>query len=399
MEVARLDRYADLIVRFGANVQPGQRVIVSSSVGKEELTRAIVTRLYQLGAVFVHTIYGDPHIQRARIEHAVDEALGYEPGWVVQMMREHGQDHGAQIGLSGNPAPGLLDGLDPDRIGRDQPPGRRQGLENLSRAANNWTIAPCPTEGWATLVHPHLEPDEAVARLWEQVMHMCRMDTDDPVAAWEERIAELDRAKSALNELQLDSLHLEGPGTDLVVGLLPTARWQGGFLTTSEGIVHHPNLPSEEVFAVPDPERVDGHVRSSKPRELAGAIIRDFTITFENGRMSDLQAAEGEGVLRAYCERDEGASRLGEIALVDSSGRIGSLDTVFYDTLIDENAASHMAFGQGFDWAVGESDRERINRSQIHVDLMVGSDEMTVTGVTPSGQRVPLLQGGAWQMF
>jgi aminopeptidase len=398
MDRAQLERYADLIVRFGANVQPGQRVLVGSSIGKEELTRAVAARLYQLGAVFVHVVYADPHIQRARIEHAVDEALGYEPDWVRQMMREHGQEHGASVGLSGNPAPGLLDGLDPKRIGRDQPPGRREAIENLTRAANNWTIAPCPTPGWAALVHPDLEPDAALARLWEQVLHVCRMDCADPVAAWEARVDELDRVKAALNGLRLDAVRLEGPGTDLTVGLLPTSSWMGGFLTTATGVVHHPNLPTEEVFTTPDPTRVDGVVRATKPRELSGTIVRDFSVRFEAGRAVDIQAAEGGGVLEAYRDRDEGGARLGELALVDASGRVGPLGTVFYDTLIDENAASHLALGQGFDWAVGEKDADRINRSQIHVDFMVGSDDVRATGIAADGARVPLLAGGRWQI-
>ena len=398
MDRATLERYADLIARFGANIQPGQRVLVSSSLGKEELTRAVAARAYQLGAVFVHVVYGDPYIQKARIEHAVDEALGYEPDWVRRMMREHGQEHGASIGLSGNPAPGLLNGLDPSRIGRDQPPGRRESLENLAKAANNWTIAPCPTPGWAAVVHPDLDPEAALARLWDEVLHMCRMDADDPVAAWEARIEELDRVKAALDELRLDAVRLEGPGTDLTVGLLPTSQWKGGFLTTSTGVVHHPNLPTEEVFATPDPERVDGVVRATKPRELSGAIVRDFSVRFEGGRAVDIQAAQGGDVLKAYCDRDEGGARLGEIALVDSSGRVGPFGTVFYDTLIDENAASHLALGQGFDWAVGEADVNRINRSQIHVDFMVGSDDVRVTGVTRDGAEVPLLSGSRWQI-
>jgi aminopeptidase len=397
MDPAALERYADLIARFGANVQPGQRVLVTSSVGKEQLTRAVVARLYQLGAVFVHVSYTDPHVQRARIEHAVDEALGYEPAWIVQMLREHGEEHGASVALSGNPAPGLLAGLDAERIGRDQPPGRRQSLENLVKAANNWTIAPCPTPGWAKVVYPDLEPHAALARLWDAVFHMCRMDTDDPVAAWEARIQELNRAKAALDARRLDALHFEGPGTDLTVGLLPTSRWHGGFLTTATGVVHHPNLPTEEVFTTPDPERVDGVVRATKPRDLSGVVVRDFSVRFEGGRAVDIQAAEGADVLRAYCARDEGAARLGEVALVDASGRVGPLETVFYDTLIDENAASHLALGAGFDWAVGEADTGRVNRSQIHVDFMVGSGEVTVTGLTADGERVPVLAGGRWR--
>lgn len=398
MDPATLDRYADLIVSFGANFQPGQRAIVSSSVGKEELTRAIVRRLYQKGAVFVHTVYGDPYIQRARLEHAVDAALGYEPAWVVQMLREHGEQHGATIGLSGNPAPGLLNGIDPDRIGRDAPPGREQIMENLASSANNWTAAACPTEGWARMVHPQLEPDQAVAKLWQQVMRMCRLDADDPVAEWAGRHAELERVKLALDGLALDAVHLEGPGTDLSVGLLPSSRWMGISLTTSTGIEHRPNLPSEEVFAVPDPERVDGVARATKPRELGGVIVRDLRVRFEAGRAVQIDAAEGADALRATCARDEGGARLGEIALVDANGRVGPENTVFYDTLLDENAASHLAFGQGFDWAVGEADRHRINRSQIHIDFMVGSEQVSATGITRDGRRLPLLVGGAWQV-
>jgi aminopeptidase len=399
MDAAALDRYADLIVSFGANFQAGQQAIVGSSVGKEELTRAIVRRLYQQGAVFVHTVYADPYIQRARIEYAVDEALGYEPDWVVQMMREHGEHHGATIGLSGNPAPGLLNGLDPARIGRDLPPGRKQGLENLMRAANNWTAAPCPTEGWARLVHPDLEPEAAVERLWQQVLRMCRMDADDPVAEWAGRHAQLEAVKRALDGLALDAVQLEGPGTDLTVGLLPTSRWMGISLTTSTGIEHRPNLPSEEVFATPDPSRADGVVRATKPRELAGVIVRDLVVRFEGGRVVELDAAEGGEALRATIEGDAGGTRLGELALVDANGRVGPENTVFYDTLLDENAASHLAFGQGFEWAVGEPDRARINHSQVHIDFMIGSDQVSATGITRDGTRVPLLAGGQWQML
>ena len=180
MDQELLDRYADLIVRFGANVQPGQEVRLLSTVGKQELTRAIATRLYQVGAVFVSVRYGDSHLDRARLDFAVDEALSYEPEWIVQMIRDHGTGHGATIGLSGNPWPGLLEGVDPERIARDHTPGRKELRDNLAKARNNWTLAPAPTEGWAVVVHPDLEPADALARLWEQVIHMCRLDEEDP---------------------------------------------------------------------------------------------------------------------------------------------------------------------------------------------------------------------------
>jgi aminopeptidase len=398
VENGTLDRMADLVVDFGANVQAGQRVHVSASVGQEGLSRAIAARCYRAGAVFVNVVYADPWVQRARLDEAVDEALGHEPGWVVEMMRELGEERGANIGLSGPVAPGLLDGADPDRIRRDVPPGRHQAIQNLRGAKLNWSAIPCPTPGWAALVHPDLDPDAALAKLWEEVVHVCRLDESDPVAAWGERMDQIEHAKAALDELELDAVHLRGPGTDLEIGLLPTSKWMGGHLTTNYGLVHHPNIPTEEVFAVPDPERVQGMVRASKPLQLNGSIVRDFSVRFEGGRVAAIEAAENGAVLEAYAARDEGAARLGEIALVDRRGRVGPLRTVFYDTLIDENAASHMALGQGFDWAVGSEDVERVNQSQIHVDFMFGSDEVEIDGVKRSGEQVALLRDGAWQI-
>ena len=398
MDSAKLDRMAELAVGFGANVQPGQRVMVIAAVGQEELARKIVERAYQAGAVYVDMIYRDPYVQRARLVYGGDDALGYEPEWIVEMLRQHGIHQGAQIALSGPTEPGLLDGIDPERIGRDRPPGRVQGIENMTQARNNWTIVPCPTPGWARLVHPDLEPEAALATLWDEIEVVCRLDAADPVAAWSERIAQLKGACEALNGRRFDMIHLEGPCTDLRVGLLPGSMWNGGGMKTAWGLDHRANLPTEEVFTTPDPERVDGVVRATKPRELSGTIVRDFEVRFAGGRVTSIEAAENGGVLEAYAERDEGAGRLGELALVDGSGRIGPLDTVFYDTLIDENAASHIALGQGFDWAVAEEDRPRINRSEVHVDFMIGSPEVDVTGVTSAGERVPVLRGGDWQI-
>jgi aminopeptidase len=393
-----LDRLAKLAVGFGANVQPGQEVILIASTGQEPLARKIAELVYEAGAAYLDMVYRDPYVQRARLQYAADDALGYEPEWLVERVRQHGAKQGATIALSGPVAPGLLDGIDPDRIGRDRPPAAKQQNENMTEARNNWSIVPCPSEGWATLVHPDLEPEAALDRLWEEIAIVCRLDADDPVAAWSERIDELKRACEALNARRFDVIHLEGPGTDLRVGLLPGSNWMGGGMTTSWGLPHRANLPTEEVFTTPDPERVDGVVRATKPRELSGTIVRGLEVRFEGGRVASLDAEENGEVLKAYAERDEGAGRLGELALVDARGRIGPLDTVFYDTLLDENAASHIALGQGFDWAVGDDDRDRINRSEIHVDFMIGSPEVDVTGITASGERVPVLRNGAWQV-
>ncbi len=257
---------------------------------------------------------------------------------------------------------------------------------------------PCPTLPWAQLVHPDLAPAAALARLWEEVLHMCRLDEDDPVAAWTARQDTLVGVAARLTEHNLDALHFEGPGTDLRVGLLPSSRWISARFETLDGIRHMPNLPSEEIFTTPDPERVDGQVRSTKPLVAGGTIIRGLRARFEGGRAVSIEADEGGELLAQYAQRDEGASRLGEVALVDGEGRIGPLDTVYYDTLIDENAASHIALGSAYEFTVSEQDFGAINRSQIHIDFMIGSPAVDVTGVTGGGDRVPVLRGGAWQI-
>jgi aminopeptidase len=398
MDSATIDRLADLAVTFGANVQPGQMVSVRSELGKEDLTRAVAARAYKAGAVFVDVAYADPYLQRSRIEHAVDQALGYEPAWTVARLQEMGEKRAATIALAGAVAPGVLAGLDAERIGRDRPPGIKESMRNLAERTLNWTIVPCPTPGWAAQVYPDLSPESALERLWEQVVHICRLDHADPVEAWEERMSALERIKPVLTEQRFAALHFEGPGTDLTVGLFPTSTWLGGSLTTADGLVHHPNLPTEEVFTTPDPARVDGVVRSTKPLELSGTIVRDLAVRFEGGRAVQIDASAGADVMRAWCHRDEGAARLGEVALVDRHGRVGPLDTVFYDTLIDENAASHLAFGMGFAWAVGDGDADRVNVSEVHEDFMIGGDQVLVTGIAADGSRRPVLRHGEWQL-
>jgi aminopeptidase len=278
-------------------------------------------------------------------------------------------------------------------------PRVRESIEAVNERTTNWTIAPCPTPEWAELVHPDLPPANALARLWQDVAHVCRLDEPDPVAAWEDRLSLLTSVASRLDELPLDALRLEGPGTDLTVGLLPSARWMGARLSTVDGIVHAPNLPTEEVFTTPDPDRVEGVVAATMPLFVSGALVRGLRVRFEGGRAVEITAEEGGEALRTLSARDAGAGRLGEIALVDRESRLGNLGTVFFETLLDENAASHIALGQGLAWAVGdEHDQERINQSEVHIDFMVGGDEVAVTGVTRSGDEVELLRDGAWRV-
>jgi aminopeptidase len=393
-----MDRFAELIVRFAANVQPGQIVAISTEPGKLDLTRAVAERAYKAGAKFVDVLQFDLHVKRSRLLHAAEDTLDYVPPWYGERVLALGEHRAARVALTGPSMPGLLSDLDPVRAGRDQLPFLRESAQVVNARTTNWTAVPCPTQPWAVLVHPDLEPADALARLWEDVLHMCRLDEDDPVAAWTARQDTLSGVAERLTAHRFDALHFEGPGTDLRVGLLPSSRWISARFETVDGIVHMPNLPSEEIFTTPDPRRVDGFVRSTKPLVAGGTIIRGLRARFEDGRAVSIDADEGGELLAQYARRDEGAGRLGEVALVDRDGRIGPLETVFYDTLIDENAASHVALGSAYEFTVGAEDVDRINRSQIHIDFMIGSPEVDVTGVTAGGERVAVLRRGAWQI-
>ena len=395
----RIQALADLIVRFGANVQQGQIVSLSSAPGKEPLARAVAEAAYKAGAKFVDLTVFDIHLKRSRALYADPETLGFVPSWYGERMLAIAEQRGANIALTGPVAPHVMDGVDPSLLGKDLLPALRESIEIVNQRFTNWTAAPCPTEGWAELVHPDLPAVEALERLWHDVAHACRVDEDNPMAAWEERMDRLTAVAGRLDELRLDALRFDGPGTDLTVGLLPSCRWHCARITTVDGIVHAPNLPTEEVFTTPNPARVEGYVRSTKPLFVSGMLITGLRVRFEGGNAVEIDADQGADTLRALSKRDPGAARLGEVALVDRDSRIGNLDTVFFDTLLDENAASHIALGEGLDFTVlDEDDQKRINRSELHIDFMIGSNEVAVTGIARDGAEVPLLRDGVWQM-
>jgi aminopeptidase len=401
MDAGTIARLADLVVGFGANVQKGQIVAVGGEPGKEYLVRAIAESAYRHGAKFVDVAWFDPWVKRARIEHAPEDTLDFVPPWYGERVLALGDHRAARIALSGPSAPGLLEDLDPVRAGRDRLPSVKEAGKIVNDRTTNWSIVPCPTPAWARLVHPDVPEDEALARLEEQIIHVLRLDEEDPIAAWRKRADTLISAARTLSERRFDALHYEGPGTDLTVGLLPQAHWEAARFETVDGIEHMPNLPTEEVFTTPDSRRADGHVTSTKPLVLIdGTVVRNLRVRFEGGRVARIDAESAQDTMRTIVERDEGASRLGEVALVDNEGRIGRLDTVFYDTLLDENAASHIALGQGFPFLVdGDSEgAAAANESQIHIDFMIGSDDLRVTGITADGDRVPVLAGGVWQI-
>jgi aminopeptidase len=394
----RLDRLADLLVGFGANLQPGQIVSVTAYLGMEDAARAVARAAYQRGAKWVDVFWWDHLVKRERLLHAAEDTLDYVPPWFEQRLDWLSAEHAARVTLTGTSA-AVLDGVDPARTGRDILPYVPAVPRIVNARTTNWTAGPCPNPAWAQRVHPELEPDAALEKLWEEIEYVLRLDADDPVAAWRERMRAIVASADRLTERRFDAIHLQGPGTDLTIGLLPSSRWLGADFTTVDGLTHYPNLPTEEVFTTPDPERVDGHVSATMPLELYGSYMNGIRIEFQGGRAVKVDADEGADALRATVAKDDGASRLGELALVDREGRIGPLGTVFYETLLDENAASHIALGNAYTFPVEEeADLPRVNKSGVHVDFMIGSNEVDVDGLTRDGDRVPVLRGGSWQL-
>ena len=394
----RRRRLARLLVGFGANVQPGQTVMVGGDIDDRELVRAVANECYLAGARFVELNYFDLHLKRARIEFGGDDSIGYATTWSYEHARAAAAEKWAIISLSGGTDPSILAGLDPDRLGRDNSPVNTEWLKAVSEQLVNWTVGPSPSPVWASVVHPDMEPDAALELLWSEVERVCRLDERDPVASWEQRMGDMVATAGRINDLHFDALHFQGPDTDLEVGLLPSSRFISGGSETADGIPHRPNVPSEEAFTTPDPTRVNGGVRATRPLDVGGTVVTGLHVRFEDGRAVAIDADEGAEVLRARTAIDDGGVRLGEVALVDGESRIGQLGTVFYETLLDENAACHIALGQGFDYCVSGDDVGRINASQMHIDFMIGDDNVDVTGVTASGERVPVLRGGAWQV-
>lgn len=383
----------------GANVQPGQIVAVASEHGQERLAREVAAAAYRRGAKFVDVFWFDPYVKDARIRYADPDTLDYVPPWYGERLLALGEMLAARITFAGLSTPRLFEGLDPTLVGKDRLPWLKEVSKLIADRSTNWCIVPCPHVEWSRLVYPDLGDDEGLERLWHELEHVLRLDEPDPNAAWDTRMDSLAESARRLTDRRFDALEYRGPGTEFRVGLFRSGSWLAADFTRSDGLRHIPNLPTEEVFTSPDPARADGHVTSSKPLVLRdGTIIRGLRVAFEGGRAVDISADENADVLRAALAVDDNALRLGELALVDDQGRIGPLGTVFYDTLLDENAASHIAFGSGFPFAIGDEESDRVNSSGTHLDFMIGSPELDVDGLTAQGEKVPVLRGGAWQI-
>jgi aminopeptidase len=397
----RLEAYARLAVQVGLNLQPGQTLGINALIEHAPLVRAISREAYAAGARYVDVLYSDQHVRRAHIEQADEDRLGYSPPWLVRRLKEFGEIGGALCAITGNPEPELFSDLDGERVGKARMREVAEASLELTDGLCNWTIVAYPTEGWATTVLG--EPD--VERLWEAVGQAVRLDQPDPVAAWRGHIERLQQRAQSLNERRFDHLRYRGPGTDLTIGLHPDCEWRAA-LDESNGIKHVANMPTEEVFTTPDWRRTEGTVRATLPLQIQGNIVRGLEVRFEGGRAIEVTAQSGEDVMRTHVATDDGGARLGEVALVDGHSAVGNTGLVFYDTLFDENAASHIALGasivQAVPWAQELPPEERVergvNHSSIHTDFMIGSNELEVDGVTADGEAVPILRNGDWQL-
>jgi aminopeptidase len=393
-----IEQFADLVVRAGANVQPGQGVVLRSDTAHLEIARVVTEAAYAAGASWVEPIFSDGPMRQSAVRHASLETLSTSRGWALARIEEWRSGGWASILLAGDPDPHLFDGLDPARVAA-QPIEEAQAMRRAMFGGMRWTIAAAPNAGWAAQVFG--EPD--VDRLWQAVGTAMRLDTADPVAEWQTRSATLGARGRQLDALELTELRYVGEGTDLTVGLPAGVRWTGGGLIDEAGLPYLPNLPTEEVFTSPDRRRAEGVIRLTKPVVIAGQLVTGLVVTFKDGTVVDVAATAGADVVRAQLETDEGARHLGEVSLVDRDSRIAKAGIVFHNTLFDENAGCHVAWGQSFPFAVDDGMAMTVaqrsdlglNESSVHTDVVVGGDGITVTGVGKGG-TVEIIREDEW---
>jgi aminopeptidase len=392
-------RLAELAVHVGADMREGQDVFVRCFDPEQApIARAIAEVAYAAGAHYVSINYWDGPAKASRLRHAPEDSLGYVPEWYVRLTTEAMDREAVWISIFGDPYPEAFDDVDPSRLGRDLMPFIPENLEVVASRKVNWTCIPGPSAGWANRLFG--EPD--VDRLWETLAPILRLDAPDPVAAWREHVKKLQARASAMNAHGFDAVHFQGPGTDLVVGLAGGATWIGADFETSWGARPIVNMPTEEVFTAPHRERVDGVVAATKPVLLgSGPPVEGLRLRFEHGRAVEIDADRGADAARSHMATDEGASRLGEVALVDKTSPVGQSGIVFGDTLLDENAASHIAWGRAYEATVpgatpDDFDRIGFNLSSVHLDAMIGGPNVSVTGVTADGGRVPVIENDDW---
>jgi len=408
-----LRAYADLTVRIGLNLQPTQRLLIigpiangGAALDAAPLVREIAASAYRAGARLVETLWGDEALLAARLRHAPRDSFEEVSAWLADALVQHVSGGHAVLSVYAND-PDQLKDAPQDLVGAVQQATARSirpFRERISRNQTNWAVVAASAASWARRVFPDVEPAQQVDRLWSAIATLCRLNCPDPIAAWERHLADLAARTDRLNAKQYSALTYAGPGTSLTIGLPPAHVWVGGRSASSAGIRFAPNLPTEEVFTMPHKDRVDGVVRSTKPLSYGGTLIENFSLRFERGRVVEVKAEKNQGVLQRLVDMDAGAARLGEVALVSESSPVAKTGLLFYNTLFDENAASHIALGAAYKFTLqgGEAMSDEAfeqaggNRSAAHVDFMIGSAELDVDGVLPSGASEPVLRKGEW---
>ncbi|MAG74356.1 MAG: aminopeptidase [Euryarchaeota archaeon] len=405
-DVQMLDRLAEVSIRVGLNLQEGQDLIITGPVEALPLIRRISAEAYKNGAGVVSTILSDDELQLTRYQHATDESLDRAPDWMFKAMGEAYNDNTARLAISAaNPL--LLAEQDPARVaraGKAMSLAAKPAMTPITNFETNWNIVSYPGLAWAKQVFPDKENDEAVAALAQAIFSISRVDNDDPIAAWKEHQQTLTERQNWMNEQNFHSLHYTSPGTDLMLGLADGHAWKGGASTSRNGITCTPNIPTEEVFTTPHADRVNGIVRASKPLVYRGTLIDGIEVRFEEGKIVEAKADIGEEVFLKLLDTDEGARRLGEVALVPHSSPISSSGLLFYNTLYDENASCHIALGQCYSKCFKDEisiDPDAVtssggNSSNIHVDWMIGSGELNIDGIKHNGDRIAVMRNGEW---